>query len=157
MVELRAVATDDVPRFFENQLDPEALAMAAWPSRDHAAHVAHWDMIFADPTIIARTIVADGSVAGDIVSWSEAEHRAVGYWLDRRFWGRGIATRALAAFLELDRERPLEAHAARANLGSIRVLEKCGFVRIREEVAQDGVEEVLFRLEARTTADMAPP
>lgn len=42
-------------------------------------------------------------------------------------WGKGIATRALAAFLDLETRRPLEARVAQDNRASLRVLEKNGF------------------------------
>ena len=49
--------------------------------------------------------------------------------------------------------RPLYAHVAAHNLGSIRVLEKCGFRRDRAQEAEapapdDGVEEFIFVLNA---------
>lgn len=44
----------------------------------------------------------------------------------KEHWG-SVATRALAAFLRLVTERPLHAHVAQHNVGSRRVLEKCGF------------------------------
>ncbi|MCB0242704.1 MAG: GNAT family N-acetyltransferase, partial [Anaerolineae bacterium] len=50
------------------------------------------------------------------------------YWLGREYWGKGIATRALAAFLEIITVRPLYARAAQDNIGSLMVLAKCGFV-----------------------------
>jgi RimJ/RimL family protein N-acetyltransferase len=46
---------------------------------------------------------------------------------DGTHWGRGIATAALSELIKLERARPLHAAAA-DNAGSIRVLEKCGFV-----------------------------
>jgi RimJ/RimL family protein N-acetyltransferase len=59
--------------------------------------------------------------------------REVGYWLGRAYWGRGIATAALAAVLREVSERPLYAYVVRSNVGSIRVLEKCGFTTIGSE------------------------
>ena len=41
----------------------------------------------------------------------------VGYWIGRRDWGRGIATRALALFLERVTTRPLYAFVAVNNVG----------------------------------------
>ena len=58
------------------------------------------------------------------------KRQEVTYWLGREFWGRGIATAALQAFLQVDSRRPLRGRAAADNVASIRVLEKCGFVRI---------------------------
>ena len=75
----------------------------------------------------AKTIVVGGEVAGHVVSWTNGERREVGYWLGLEFWGRGIATRALRAFLAFEPVRPLHAHVARHNASSLRVLEECGF------------------------------
>ena len=57
----------------------------------------------------------------------------VGYWIDRAHWGKGIATQALEAFVGTIDIRPLYAQVATSNIGSIRVLEKCGFVKIGEK------------------------
>ena len=51
----------------------------------------------------------------------------VTYWLGREFWGKGLATQALNRMLQLVVDRPIFARAAADNIGSIRVLEKCGF------------------------------
>jgi RimJ/RimL family protein N-acetyltransferase len=130
-VTLREVTEDDLPVFFANQLDPEAGRMAAFTARDPSdrdAFMAHWAKIMASDDKINRTILVDGRVAGYIVCFEWHGRREVGYWLGREFWGRGIATRALAQLLDIVKERPLYASAARDNAGSIRVLEKCGFV-----------------------------
>lgn len=127
-VALRAVAEADLPVFFEHQRDPESNAMAAFPARERDAHAAHWAKIMAEPSSLLRTIVYDGVVAGHIVSWNSTDGREVGYWLGREFWGQGIATRALRLFLEEEATRPLVAHVAQHNIGSRRVLEKCGFM-----------------------------
>lgn len=127
-VRLRPVAPDDLPIFFEHQCDPEAARMAAFPSRDRTAFDRHWATnVLGNPTAVTRTILVDGEVAGNIGSWAEDGVRLVGYWLGREYWGRGVATRALAAFLHEVTERPLHADVARHNAGSIRVLEMCGF------------------------------
>lgn len=128
MVLLRPVAESDIPIFFEQQRDPESSTMAAFPPRERAAHAAHWAKIMADPSTLLRTILFGDSVVGHIVSWNNTDGREVGYWLGREFWGQGIATRALALFLEEEPTRPLVAHVAQHNIGSRRVLEKCGFV-----------------------------
>ena len=128
-VRLRAVALADIELFFEHQLDPVAGQMAAFPSRDHETHLVHWRKILADDEKVAMTILVGDDVAGNMVSWSQDGQREVGYWLGRRFWRRGIATAALEQFLEVVTQRPLHAWVADHNVGSIRVLEKCGFVR----------------------------
>ena len=136
---LRDVITDDLPIFFEYQRDPVAVQMAAFPARDRETFMAHWAKIMADETNILKTILCDGQVAGNIVSWdqsgehSEHSEREVGYWLGREFWGKGLATQALAAFLDLDTTRPLYAYVVKHNLASQRVLEKCGFEPLDEK------------------------
>jgi RimJ/RimL family protein N-acetyltransferase len=125
---LRAVSELDVPVFFEQQRDPESNAMAAFPPREREAHSAHWAKIMADPISLLRTILHDDVVAGHIVSWNSSDGREVGYWLGREFWGQGIATQALTLFLQEETTRPLVAHVAQHNIGSRRVLEKCGFI-----------------------------
>jgi RimJ/RimL family protein N-acetyltransferase len=73
--------------------------------------------------------------------------REVGYWLGREYWGKGIATAALAAYLKVEQQRPLHAYVAAHNIGSRRVLEKCGFtVQSTGNIAADGIEETILIL-----------
>ncbi len=127
-VTLRDVTQSDLPILYEQQLDPEASRLAAVPSRDRDAFDAHWEKILADETVRIKTIEADGEVAGNVLSFPRDGKTEVGYWIGKEFWGRGIATRALAEFLALVDERPIHAAVAEHNPGSMRVLEKCGFV-----------------------------
>ena len=141
-VRLRNVEPDDLPIFYEQQLDNDATRMAAFPARDRAAFDAHWATnILGNPEAVIRTILLDGQVAGNIGSWRQDGVRLVGYWIGKEHWGKGVATRALAAFLHLVTERPLYAHVARQNIGSLRVLEKCGFSIERNESVTAGGKE----------------
>lgn len=126
---LRDVLDADLPILFEHQRDPVA-AMAAFPSRDREAFMAHWrERVLAEPSNRAKTIVVDGRVAGHVGSWAQDGRRLVGYWVGREHWGRGIATQALTGFLAHEPLRPLHAWVAVSNPASIRVLGKCGFRR----------------------------
>jgi RimJ/RimL family protein N-acetyltransferase len=131
---LRDVVQDDLPVFFDFQLDRDANHMAAFIARDPSdrqAFVAHWNKILADPTTINKTIVCDGQVVGSVSSYEDAGKPEVTYWIGRAYWGQGIATRALSEFLaHVNRARPIYARVAKDNLGSRRVLEKCGFQTI---------------------------
>jgi RimJ/RimL family protein N-acetyltransferase len=152
-VRLRSVEDRDVDVFFDHQSDPVAAEMAAFPPREKDRFVAHWAKIRVDDTAIVRAILMDDLVAGNIVSWQQAGQHLVGYWVGRDYWGRGIATEALAQFLIEVSARPLYAHVAVHNVGSIRVLEKAGFRRDRELEANapapdDGIEEFIFALDA---------
>ena len=145
-VALRDVIEADLPVFFEHQLEPEANEMAAFPPRERDAFMAHWHKILPDDTKITKTVLADGRVAGNILSWEEHGRREVGYWMGKEFWGRGVATTALRLLLDLVTTRPLYAHVAKHNVASIRVLEKCGFTPAPIDDADDG--EVLLKLDA---------
>ncbi len=151
-VSLREVVADDLPVFFEQQWDPVANEMAAFPARERDAFMAHWTKIAGDETVITRTVVVDGKVAGNVVCWEREGERAVGYWLGKEYWGRGVATAAVSAFLQLVSARPLVAHVAVHNLASIRVLQKCGFtISARAAVDSGGpggdVDEFVMMLE----------
>lgn len=103
--------------------------MAMFPTREREAFFRHWrTSTLVRPDANPRTIVVDGAVAGNIGSWESDEGVFLGYWLGRDFWGRGAATAALQLFLaEHEPRRPIHAHVVATNVGSIRVLEKCGF------------------------------
>ena len=132
-VQLRDVIDTDLPIFYEQQLDPEATDMASFPARNRDAFMSHWATILADESVWLRTILFDGEVAGNIVCFEQLGEREVGYWLGREYWGKGIATQALEAFLKTIETRPLYAHVAKHNIGSRRVLEKCGFRIVGED------------------------
>ena len=152
-VHLRQVEDQDVEVFFSHQADPLAVEMAAFPARDKAQHAAHWAKLRSDDTLYVRTIVADGEVAGNIGSWPDHGQQLLGYWIGRELWGRGVATQALTILINDVPVRPMHAHVVEHNVGSIRVLEKCGFRRDREQEAKapapnDGSEELVFVLDS---------
>jgi RimJ/RimL family protein N-acetyltransferase len=152
-ISLRDVQESDLPIFFEQQLQTEAIRMADFPPRNRVAFLAHWAKIMADATTIVKTIVCAGRVAGNIVQWIDRGERKVGFWLGKEYWGRGIASAALSQFLAQVKARPLRAHVAKHNLGSLRVLQKSGFVISGEAVfsGTDGEpnEEFILTLPAR--------
>lgn len=141
---LREVRKDDFDTLFEQQREPEAVAMAVFPARERDAFDAHWQKVLANDSNVVRVIEVDGEVAGNVGSWEQDGRRLIGYWLGMKFWGRGLATAAVTEFVEELDVRPLHAWVAASNVGSIRVLEKCGFVRIGEHTTD--VEEYLYEL-----------
>ncbi len=152
---LRELRDDDLPALFEQWADPAAAHMAAFTSPEHMERDAferRWSRLRADETVTNRVIVADGEVAGTIGSWGGADDREVTYWIGRAFWGRGIATSALEAFLAVDPTRPMHARVAADNVASRRVLEKCGFRVVGAdrgfaEARGAEIDEVVLRLE----------
>jgi len=133
---LRPVLESDLPVLFEQQLDPEAVAMSAYPAKDRGEFMRHWDGILKNKSIVARTIVYKEKIAGHIICWKEGKYeQRVGYWIGKQFWGRGIASSALMEFLTEVKIRPLYAHVAHHNIASQKVLEKNGFL-LHVEVTQ---------------------
>lgn len=148
-VALREVTVADLPTLFEQQLDPESVKMAAVPARNRPAFDVHWAKVLDDATVAKQVILFREEVAGYLCCFERDGRRLVGYWIGKEFWGKGIATRALTLFLGSVRERPLFAHVAKHNRGSIRVLEKCGFVSCDEGTILVGgreIEELLMQL-----------
>ena len=93
---LREVTKEDLPIFFEHQLDAEATRMAAFPSRDRDAFMAHWARIMSNETNatgILNTILADGTVAGNVVYWEAAGEPNIASGSARHIGGRGLLVR----------------------------------------------------------------
>ena len=121
---------DDLQTFFQHRLDPQARHMAAFTAEnplDENAFTIKWAKILGDKSIVKRTILYDDRLAGQIVRFEQFGKAEISYWIGREFWGRGVATQALALFLEVIQERPLFARAAKDNMASLRVLQNNGF------------------------------
>ncbi|MFF2459024.1 GNAT family N-acetyltransferase [Peribacillus simplex] len=153
---LREVKESDLPIFFEQQLDPAANHMAAFTSKDPTdkmAFLIHWKNILSNRDIQKMTIIHNGCVAGSILRFEQFGNPEVSYWIGKQYWGKGIATEALLNFLPKIKVRPLYARAAKDNLASIKVLEKCGFERFDEDKGYshargEEVEEFILKLES---------
>jgi ribosomal-protein-alanine N-acetyltransferase len=154
MVTLTETAEEDLSTFFEFQLDKEAAYLAAFTPKDtndRTAYIARYTKFLADPTIRMRTIKVDGVIAGSIAKFVMAGEAGITYWIDREFWGQGIATTALNDFLKMEQTRPIHAGVAFDNYGSQKVLEKCGFVKTGTDrgfanARQAEIEEVIYKL-----------
>ncbi|MFZ2961115.1 MAG: GNAT family N-acetyltransferase [Candidatus Ozemobacteraceae bacterium] len=153
-IQLRNVTENDLSLFFEHQQDPDANRLAAFPARDREAFMTHWTKkILGDTTVVKKTILFGGQIAGNILCFEHSGKREVGYWIGKEYWGQGIATLALSEFLGQVQVRPLYAHVAKHNRASLRVLEKCGFKNVGEDkefsnFGGESVEGFILRLEA---------
>ena len=154
-ITIRNVETSDISIFFEQQLDLEANRMAAFvrdDPHDRAAFDAHWKRIMDSTGIVKKTILRGEEVAGHISCYPQEGELEVTYWLGKKHWGKGVATQALKKLLQEITHRPLFARAAKDNIRSIRVLQKCDFKIIDEnkDFAQgrgEETEEYIFRLD----------
>jgi RimJ/RimL family protein N-acetyltransferase len=151
---LREMTKDDLPIFFVYQLDPTANYMAAFTAKDPTdrnAFTVHWEKILYDEGIEKKTIIFNGQVAGQVLSFQQFGEPEVSYWIGKEYWGKGVATKALSQFLNHLKIRPLYARAAKDNIASIRVLEKCGFTIFGEDegfsnARGEDVEEFILKL-----------
>ncbi len=130
---LRPVIENDLPILFQQQLDPDAIAMSAYPAKDRGEFMRHWEGILKNKKVIARTILYKEKIAGHVLCWKEGKYeQRIGYWISKEFWRRGIASAAVNELLTLVKIRPLYAEVANHNIGSRRVLEKNGFALLNE-------------------------
>ena len=137
-IALRALADADLDTLFEWERDPRAVRMAAFtradPS-DRGAFDAHYERVRSDSSNTLLAIEDDGEFVGTISSFTIEGRREVSYWIAPARWGRGIASRALGAFLALERTRPLYGRVAEHNAASAKVLARSGFVEVGVETA----------------------
>lgn len=153
-ITLSETTNEDLNSFFQFQLDPKANFLAAFTSKDpndKTAYIEKYSKFLTDATINMRTIKANDEIAGSIAKFVRENDAEITYWIDRKFWGQGIATDALKKFLEIEQMRPIYGRVAFDNYGSQKVLEKCSFVRIGKDkgfanARQAEIEEYIYKL-----------
>lgn len=153
-ITLAETVKDDLNAFFEFQLDPEANYLAAFTAKDPTDKVAYLEKYtkhLADPAIHSRTIKVNEVIVGSLAKFVIENEAGITYWIDRKWWGQGIATTALKEFLKIEPTRPIYARVAFDNYGSQRVLEKCGFIKIGTDkgfanARQAEIEEYIYEL-----------
>lgn len=149
-VSLRPVDETDLEAIFTHQSDPIANQLAQFPPRDREAFFNHWHgNILGQVNVLARAIDFDGKFVGNIGHWHCDGQALIGYWIDRDYWGKGIATQTLAQFLPLVSARPLFAEVAKHNLASKRVLLKYGFVLTGQLIQESQDTEALLEFVLR--------
>ena len=151
---LSKTTTADLPTLFHFQQNPESIHNAAFTSKDpndEAAYMEKYTKLLADPMINNQTIRIDGVIVGSLAKYVMEGEAEITYWIDRKFWGQGIATAALKKFLKIELTRPIFGRTAFDNYGSQKVMEKCGFVRIGTDrgfanARQAEIEEFIYKL-----------
>lgn len=153
-ITLAKTEPEDLSALFQFQLNEEANYLAAFTSNDASdkiAYIEKYTPFLTAPTINMRTIRANGEIAGSISKFEIENEAEITYWIDRKFWGQGIATAALQALLKIEIARPIFGRVAYDNFGSQKVLEKCGFVKIGTDkgfanARQTEIEEFIYKL-----------
>jgi len=153
-IKLRPTKVSDLDYLFQFQLDKEGGYLAAFMPKDPAdkkAYLTKYTKLLDDPMVNNQTILADDIIVGSIAKFVIEGDAEITYWIDRNFWGQGIATKALKKFLAIETTRPLFGRVAFDNFGSQKVLEKSGFVKIGSDrgfanARQAEIEEFIYQL-----------
>lgn len=153
-ITLRPTEPADLDVLFEFQLDKEGGYLAAFMPKNHAdkaAYITKYTTLLADPGVNNQTITIDDTIVGSIAKFVMEGDAEITYWIDRKFWGQGIATKALKQFLHTETSRPIFGRVAFDNMGSQKVLEKCGFLKIGTDrgfanARQTEIEEFIYKL-----------
>ncbi len=154
LVQLRQTQISDLEILFQFQLDPEGKQLAAFTSAenaDKAVYIQKHTKFLDAPTNNTQTILLGDTIAGSIAKFEMEGHAEITYWIDRKLWGKGIATTALHQFITIEKARPLFGRVAFDNIGSQKVLENCGFIRTGKDkgfanARQAEIEEFIYRL-----------
>lgn len=153
-ITIRKTELSDLDTLFQFQLDKEGGFMAAFMPKDptdKSSYINKHTQLLKDPTVNNHSIIRETVVVGSIAKFIMEGDAEITYWIDRKFWGQGIATKALQDFLQIELTRPLFGRVAFDNFGSQKVLEKCGFVKIGEDkgfanARQAEVTEFIYKL-----------
>ncbi len=154
---LKPTLFSELEILYEFQRDETARYMAAFMSGDRddkAGYIKKYTALLQGPSVHQRTIWFGREIAGSIAKFVLEGDAEITYWIDRKYWGRGIATRALRAFLEMEKTRPLFGRTAFDNIGSQKVLERCGFLRTGQDLGfaqarNQEIEEYIYVLSWR--------
>lgn len=153
-LKLRPSEKSDLEFFFQFQLDKEATYLAAFTPKDPTdkkAYLEKYSKHMDDPTINMQTILINEIIVGSIAKFEIEGDTEITYWIDRNFWGKGIATAALKTLLTIENSRPIFGRVAFDNFGSQKVLENCGFIKISTDkgfanARQTEIEEFIYKL-----------
>ena len=154
-IKLRPTEISDLEFLFQFQLDKEGGYLAAFMPKDptdKSAYLNKYTKLLHDATVNNQTILLDNIIVGSIARFVMEGDTEITYWIDKNFWGQGIATKALKELLAIETSRPIFGRVAFDNYGSQKVLEKCGFVKIGSDkgfanARQTEIEEFIYKLD----------
>ncbi|MET4084122.1 ribosomal-protein-alanine N-acetyltransferase [Pedobacter sp. UYP30] len=153
-IKLRPTQISDLDILFKFQMDKESGYLAAFMPKDPTdklAYIEKYTKLLNDATVNNQTIIIDNVIVGSIAKFLMEGDTEITYWIDRKFWGQGIATATLKIFLVIETYRPIFGRVAFDNFGSQKVLEKCGFVEIGKDkgfanARHSEIEEYIYKL-----------
>lgn len=152
-LKIRQTEISDLDILFQFQLDKEGGYLAAFMPKDptdKSAYITKHTKLLSNPTVNNQTILVDDIIVGSIAKFVMEDDAEITYWIDRKYWGKGIATKALNDFLAIETTRPIFGRVAFDNFGSQKVLEKCGFEKVGSDkgfanARQMEIEELIYK------------
>ncbi|MBK8473972.1 MAG: GNAT family N-acetyltransferase [Sphingobacteriales bacterium] len=153
-IKLRPTEIADLDTLFQFQLDKEGGYLAAFMPKDptdKTEYINKYTKLLETTTVNNQTILLDNIIVGSIAKFVMQGDTEITYWIDRKFWGQGIATKALNELLNIETIRPIIGRVAFDNFGSQKVLEKCGFEKVGIDrgfanARQTEIEEYIYKL-----------
>lgn len=154
-ISIRRSVESDLQVFFQNQADEEANYMAAFTSEnpnDKEAYITKWKRLLTVESVHMQSILLDDVLIGCVVKFVMGGDADITYAISKEHWGKGITTKAVKLFLELEHTRPLYGRVANDNYGSQKVLENSGFKKIGNNVdfanaRGKEIEEYIYSIE----------
>lgn len=154
-ITLHKTTLEDLEILFLFQADEEANQVAAFNSEnpsDKDAYMSKWTRIVANPAINMQSIFIEDNIVGSVIHFDLGDETNISYWIDRAHWGKGIASKAVKAFLTSTDKKTLWGRVAYDNVGSQKVLEKNGFIKTGIETGfANGrgkeIEEFVYKVE----------
>ncbi|MGV8837462.1 GNAT family N-acetyltransferase [Cellvibrio sp.] len=136
MIELRKFEQKD-ETLLVSYLNDEAQThfLSARLPQPYTNEAAHWWVNTGSKIGVVYAIIHNGIFVGSIGAipgeFEKQKTAEIGYWVARSYWGKGIASEALQKFTDFLFENTdfirLNASVFEGNLGSAKVLQKCGY------------------------------
>jgi RimJ/RimL family protein N-acetyltransferase len=139
-ITLRPWTPSDAPRYAALLDDPDVWRHLYEPYPDPMTEALARDLIeiAAAAHHVVRAVDRGGEAVGQIRLMRDASGREaeLSYWLGRAYWGKGLARPMVRAALDLGFRGPsafsrIVAFTHPENVASQKVLESCGFLRVR--------------------------
>jgi hypothetical protein len=154
-VALRPVNDSDLDALFEQRRDPESVRMAAFVTEDpddRTAFDVHMSKVRTSPEVTIRAVIADGRLVGSVGSFVVEGDTEVTYWIDRSFWGQGIAGRRWPCSWNRCPSGPCSPVPRVTMWDRSGVLQRAGFAIIGTEISfangrNAEIEETILRLD----------
>lgn len=152
---LRPTTIKELATLFAFQLDEQARHLAAFTPKDPSnkqMYIEKYTKLLEDPTVNMQTLILNQVIIGSISKFEMEGDAEITYWIDKPYWGSGVATTALKKLLLNEPARPIFGRVAFDNIGSQRVLEKCHFEKIGSNTGyanarQAEIQEFIYKLD----------